>query len=248
MVHFFCIDTGETMSMENLILLQEIDTKLQDLNDLLGDLPGKVEQLNDQEDALKKSLIENKNRLKDIEVEVHTKEVRIDAINEKVDKLKDQLFLVTNNKQYDALMQEIDYLKEERSTLESETLATMEEKDVLTQSVEKMQSELESLTQDLSNRRGKLESAISKSAEEKSDLEKKRSDKIHQIDSTTLSVYNRVLQARANLAVVMLSGQACGGCGAHIPAQIVAEVKANTRIHNCAVCRRFLYSSNNSVN
>ena len=46
------------MSMENLILLQEIDTKLQDLNDLLGDLPGKVEQLNDQEDTLKKSLIE----------------------------------------------------------------------------------------------------------------------------------------------------------------------------------------------
>ena len=96
------------MSMEKLIELQGIDTKLKDLNDLLGDLPSKVDELNQQEESIKTSLIEKKERRKVLDVESHKGEVRIAEINGKVNKLKDQLFLVTNNKQYDALMHEID--------------------------------------------------------------------------------------------------------------------------------------------
>ena len=51
-VHFFYIEV--IMSMEKLIELQGIDTKLRDLNDLLGDLPFKVNELNQQEEFIKK--------------------------------------------------------------------------------------------------------------------------------------------------------------------------------------------------
>jgi len=54
------------MSMEKLIELQGIDTKLRDLNDLLGDLPFKVNELNEQEAFIKNSLIEMKERLKNL--------------------------------------------------------------------------------------------------------------------------------------------------------------------------------------
>ena len=108
--------------MEKLIELQGIDTKLKDINDLLGDLPSKVEGLNQQEESMKTSLIENKGRLKELEVEMHKREVDIAQIDEKVNKLKDQLFLVTNNKQYDALMTEIDHFKDKKSTFESKTV------------------------------------------------------------------------------------------------------------------------------
>ena len=49
--------------MEKLIELQGIDTKLRDLNDLLGDLPSKVDELNQQEESIKNSLVENKERM-----------------------------------------------------------------------------------------------------------------------------------------------------------------------------------------
>ena len=114
------------MSMEKLIELQVIDTKLRDLNELLGDLPFKVNELDQQEASIKNSLIEKKERLKELAVESHKGEVRIAEINDKVSKLKDQLFLVTNNKQYDALMHEIDHLKEERLSNESDSLSFME--------------------------------------------------------------------------------------------------------------------------
>ena len=117
--------------MEKLIELQGIDTKLRDLNDLLGDLPSKVEVLNQQEESIKNSLNENKKRLKELEVLVHKREVEIAQVDEKISKLKDQLFLVTNNKQYDALMTEMDHFKEKKSTFESETISFLEEKEQL---------------------------------------------------------------------------------------------------------------------
>ena len=233
--------------MENLKELQSIDTKLKDLNDLLGDLPSKVEELNQQEDLIKSTLAGNKERLKEIAVESHKREVRIAEINIKVNRLKDQLFLVTNNKQYDALMVEIDHLKDQRSTFENESLSLMEEKETLTESVETMDSELGTLSSDLTVRREKLESAISDSADEKSCLEEKRIEKVDGIDFNTVSIYNRVCEARNGLAVVSLSGNGCGGCGAHVPMQKVTEIRANIVIHRCDVCGRFLYSENNSV-
>ncbi len=234
--------------MEKLIELQGIDTKLKDINDLLGDLPSKVEGLNQQEESMKTSLIENKGRLKELEVEMHKREVDIAQIDEKVNKLKDQLFLVTNNKQYDALMTEIDHFKDKKSTFESEVIEFLEEKEQLTGSIGTMESELGDLTDDLQQRRGKLESAISDSADEKLSLEKQRKERIDKIDINIVSAYNKVMGARGGLAVVPIVGSGCGGCGAHIPPQTITEVRAGSAIHRCDMCGRFLYNEEISVN
>jgi len=246
MVHFFYIE--ENMSMEQLIELQGIDTKLRDLNDLLGDLPSKVKGLNEQEDSIKNSLVNNKKRLKELEVELHKSEVDISQVDDKVNTLKDQLFRVTTNKQYDALMTEVDHFKEKKSGFENEVIALLEEKEELMESVDSMQGELKSLSEDLSDRREKLESAISESADEKSVLEKERQDRIDKIDLSIVSVYDKVMDARGGLAVVHLEGSGCGGCGAHIPPQTVTEVRANTGIHRCDICGRFLYNQEKIVN
>jgi hypothetical protein len=236
------------MSMEQLIELQGIDTKLKDLNDLLGDLPSKVQGLNEQEDSIKSSLVENKKRLKELEVELHKKEIDISQIDGKINTLKDQLFLVTNNKQYDALMKEVDHQKDKKSVFENESIDLLEEKEQLVGSVESMESELKDLSEDLSKRREKLESAISESADEKSILEKERQKRIDKIDLNIVSVYDRVMGARDGLAVVHVEGTGCGGCGAHIPPQTVTEVRAETRIHRCDICSRFLYNQEKVVN
>ena len=245
-MHFFYDE--EMTLIHKLVELQTIDTKLKDINDLLGDLPSRVKELDQQEDTIKANLEKSQIRLKELEVKLHRVEMRIAEINDKINKYKDQLFLVTNNKQYDALMHEIDHLKEERVSNESESLSFMEEKETLINSINEMAAELERLTQDLSSRREKLESAISESADEKSNLEQNRAEQVSQIDAKFISEYDRVLVARDGLAVVNLSGGACGGCGAYIPAQIVTEIRGNIVMHRCDVCGRFLYSENNSVN
>ena len=227
--------------MEQLIRLQNIDTKLKDLNDLLGDLPSKVEDLNNQEESIKNLITSKKSRSKELDLEISKKELEISELSGKIDKLKDQLFLVTNNKQYDALMAEIDHLKEKRTSSENELIELMEEKELTADSINSMESELQSLSKDLTIRREKLQSVIEESAEEKNTLQKQRNQNIKDIDKNTLKVYNRVIEHRGGLAVVPLEGSACGGCGAHIPPQTVSEVRANSAVHTCGVCGRFLY-------
>ena len=227
--------------MEDLIKLQDIDTKLKDIDDLLGDLPVKVEDLNLQEEEMKNNLLNKKNRLKELEVDMHKKEVGIASLDDKVSKLKDQLFLVTNNKQYDALITEIDHFKSEKTDYEDVLLEYLEEKEETTESIEKIGNDLENLSESLVIRREKLQSIIEESAEEKLLLNKQREKNIQDIDQNTLTIYDRVIEARNGLAVVKLEGYACGGCGAHIPPQIVSEVRAKLSVHTCGVCGRFLY-------
>ena len=234
--------------MEKLIQLQNIDNKLRDLNDILGDLPSKVDKLNIEESELKESLISKKDRQKQIELENNKIENKILSIDEKVDKLKDQLFLVTNNKQYDSLMTEIDHLKSEKSDLETEILNILQEKESLDENVNSMESNLENITKDLSARKSKLKNAISVSADEKLSLENQRSKQLDDIEPSMISIYEKVLSARGGLAVVNLSGTSCGGCGASVPMQKVAEIRAKVRTHRCDVCGRFLYSEKFSKN
>ena len=236
------------MSLEQLVELQGIDTQLKDLSDLLGDLPSKVQGLNDKENAIKNSLVENKKRLKELDVELHKREVDVSQVDIKVNNLKDQLFLVTNNKQYDALMTEIDHLKDKKSNFENEAIEFLEEKEQSISKVESMENELKDLSNNLSQRKEKLEFVIAESAEKKSDLEKARQEKIDKIELSVVSAYDKVRGHRNGLAVVPLEGSGCGGCGAHIPPQTQTEIRANKGIHRCGVCLRFLYHHKEVVN
>lgn len=236
------------MSMQHLIELQEIDNQLQDLNSLLGDLPKRVNEMNQEEDVLSTNLEKNKIHLKEIRVEFHKSEVKVEEIDNKIDKIKDQLFLVTNNKQYDALMHEIDYLKEEKSRIESKILIFLGEKDELKNNIENEEIQLKSLADELVNRKKKLKTMLSKSADEKSVLEQKRQEKVQQIDSNTIALYNQVSGARDGLAVIHLSGNSCGGCGAAITMQTISEIRSNNTIYRCDICSRFVYSNQNSIN
>ena len=95
----------------SLVELQNVDTQLKDLNELLGDLPKKVEKLRLEEEGLINDVNQGKDRLKEIELSLNKAEHQMADYKAKINKLKDQLSLVTSNKQYDALTQEIEYLK-----------------------------------------------------------------------------------------------------------------------------------------
>jgi len=234
------------MSITNLVELQDIDSQLDDLNGLLGDLPKMVEELNEQESRLISKLEEDKTRLKEISLSLNKSETANSEIQEKINKLTDQLFLVTNNKQYDALTNEIDHLKEQKDENDSHIISSMDEKEVLEKSISENETSLGELKSDLDIRRKKLETALSETSEEKAALEKSRETQISKIDSSTIQIYTKVISARSGIAVVSLSGDACGGCGAALPIQMASEIRAAAaHTHRCDNCGRFVYSKKN---
>ena len=228
-------------SIQDLIELQKIDSQLAEIEELLGDLPTKVTELKNKEDSLTSDFERGKARLKEIALEQHKTEMNLAEFKEKIDKLKDQLFLVTNNKQYDALMLEIDHLKENLDRNETTELELLEEKDQLAEQVKSQEQSLESLSKELSSKQVNLEQALAASSSEKKDLESRREETAKDLSASVLARYNRILSARNGLAVISLEGRSCGGCGAALPPQLVAEVKTLMTIQNCSICTRFLF-------
>ena len=228
-------------SIQYLIELQKIDSQLAEIEELLGDLPIKVTELKNKEDSLTSDFERGKARLKEISLEQHKTEMNLAEFKEKIDKLKDQLFLVTNNKQYDALMLEIDHLKENLDRNETTELELLEEKDQLAEQVKSQEQSLESLSKELSSKQVNLEQALAASSSEKKDFESRREKTAKDLSASVLARYNRILSARNGLAVVSLEGRSCGGCGAALPPQLVAEVKTLMTIQNCSICTRFLF-------
>ena len=228
-------------AIKEIVDLQNIDLKLQEIASLLGDLPLKVDALKDEERSLTESLENGKNRLKELDLELNKCDSSIEEIKQKIDKHKDQLFLVTTNKQYDALQLEIDHFKSSMDDHETKLLELAEEKESLEEKTKSDEENLDSLSTDLVQRRKKLEGLMEDSSTKKNKLEEERQTKLTDITPTRISEYDRIYKARNGLAVVPIMGSACGGCGGFIPPQIISEVRAGKGPHTCESCGRFLY-------
>ena len=231
--------------VDQIILLHDVDSKLFEINKLLGGLPGQVEELATQEENLKNSLTEKEELLKKTTVDIQMSENMIATSQEKVNTLKDKLTdgSISTNKEYDAMMETIDYEKNLVSEKETELLTLMETKDTLSKEIEEDKSNLDTLIQDLASKKETLESKLSEVSDEKNSLEEERNNIIKNVDDTTLNQYQTIYEARNGVAVAEILDDSCGECGAFIPAQLVNEALAKQVVF-CGNCGRFVYQSN----
>ena len=231
--------------IDQIILLHDVDSKLFEINKLLGGLPGQVEELATQEENLKNSLTEKEELLKKTTVDIQTSENMIATSQEKVNTLKDKLTdgSISTNKEYDAMMETIDYEKNLVSEKETELLTLMETRDTLSKEIEEDKSNLDTLIQDLASKKETLESKLSEVSDEKNSLEEERNNIIKNVDDTILAQYQTIYEARNGVAVAEILDDSCGECGAFIPAQLVNEALAKQVVF-CGNCGRFVYQSN----
>jgi len=230
--------------VDQIILLHDVDNKLFEINKLLGGLPGQVEELTTQEENLKNSLVEKEELLKKTTVDIETSENIIATSQEKINTLKDKLTdgSISTNKEYDAMMETIDYEKNLVSEKETELLTLMETKDTLSKEIEEDKSNLDTLIQDLASKKEALESKLSEVSDEKNSLEEERNNIIKNIDDSILAQYETIYEARNGVAVAEILDDSCGECGSFIPAQLVNEALAKQVVF-CGNCGRFVYQS-----
>ena len=231
--------------VDQIILLHDVDSKLFEINKLLGNLPGQVEELTTQQENLKNSLAEKEELLKNTTVDIETSENIIATSQEKVNTLKDKLTdgSISTNKEYDALMESIDYEKNLVSEKETELLILMETKDTLSKEIEEDKSNLDTLIEDLASKKQSLESKLSEVSDEKNALEEERSNIIKNIDENILVQYQTIYDAKNGVAVAEILDNSCSECGSLIPPQLVNEALEKQLVF-CGNCGRFLFESN----
>jgi predicted nucleic acid-binding Zn-ribbon protein len=231
-------------SVKIIVELQNIDSQLMELEEILGDLPRKVKESIAEEQRTLSNIEDNKNRVKEIQLELNKMELRVKEDNDKINTLKDQLFQVTTNRQYDAIMSEIDHLKEQLDNDENIEIELLEEKEKLDKEISEQEVNVEKVSKDLVEKRENLEKLIEESAEQKDTLEQERNTLIKDIEPNIMKRYDTVRKARRGTAAVPVLGNSCSGCGAVVPPQKIAEIKEDKTPHTCDECMRFLYIEN----
>src|SRR5210317_768451 len=141
--------------IDQIILLQDVDNKLFEINKLLGDLPTKVQELTEEEDSVKISLENKESNLKDTTVLINSNETLVQTTSDKINSLKDKLIdgSISTNKEYDAMMETIDFEKNLLDTKESELIDLMTKKEDLTKEITEDKDSLDGIITQLKSKR-----------------------------------------------------------------------------------------------
>ncbi len=228
-------------TLEQLIKLQEIDHRLLEIRELMGDLPSTVESQEEELAILENDNKEKKQRVDGIDKEARHLEREIEDLNSKMTKHKDQLYLVKSNKEYDSLNNEIDHMKANISEFEEQLINIVDEKEKLEELMKLNSGKIETTYELLSSNKVELKSAMSETKNEKAELEKNRSVLFSSIEPIKLNDYEKIRENRDGTGMESIIGKACGGCYSQLPPQTIIEIKKNINIMKCPNCSILLF-------
>ena len=226
-----------------LYTFQLIDDQLDELEELRGDLPNAVRELEDQINSSKEDISAKEKEQKDSLKKREENEGEIEKQLENQKKFKAQLYQVRNNKEYDALTKEIDHTDDVVSKLEAENDGLADLSKSLTQQIEEFKPKLFELKDELKAKEADLKEIIKANEKEEAKLRKERKKIEEEVKKPDLSAYTRIRKAKRGKAVSTIKRSACSGCHNIVPSQRQLEIRRNNRLFYCEYCGRILVST-----
>jgi predicted nucleic acid-binding Zn-ribbon protein len=224
-----------------LYSLQVVDSEIDKIRTLRGELPLEVQDLEDEVEGLETRIGNLKNEVAELEKSIVSKNNEITSSQALIKKYEEQQDNVRNNREYDSLSKEIEF-----QTLEIElcnkkirefTVQTEEKKEVM----EEAQTALDERKRDLEGKKSELEDITRDTQKEEEQLAEKSEELQTRIEERLLTAYKRIrTNARNGLAVVSIQRDACGGCFNQIPPQRQLDIKSRKKIIVCEYCGRIL--------
>ena len=227
--------------LQNLYELQRIDTEIDKIKTLRGELPLEVQDLEDEIAGVETRIENLKVELGELDKTSSTRKMDIKKAEEAIKKYSEQLDNVRNNREYDALSKEIEFQKLEIELQEKrirEAQKAKAEKEAL---MEESKKRYEDKVSDLEAKKGELNDIINETHKDEESLQTKSEELAATIDERLLTAYRRIRSnARNGLAVVTVDRDACGGCFNKIPPQRQLDIRSRKKIIVCEYCGRIL--------
>jgi hypothetical protein len=226
--------------ISNLISLASIDEKITEIESSQGDLPSRIEKIEIEKSTLDKKTEELNSKIDELNKKQSSLGIEKEESNAKLAKYKDQLYLVKNNKEYDAINAEIDMAKNAIFKISEELLEVDKNKEDIEEKIKLYQSQDEEFTQVLDKYSKQLKDSISTNEKEYNNLKLQKEKIIGTIDSNILSRYNIMFNAKG-FGAAAITGNACGACYTTLPTQLIQEIKEKAEIKYCPSCAVLLY-------
>ena len=227
--------------LKALYKLQIVDSKIDKIQIVRGELPLEVQDLEDEIAGIETRVAKINQDITDLQDEVSNKKNGMKEALASIAKFEEQQKSVRNNREFDAITKEIEFqtleieLSDKR--VKGSAIVIVNKQEVL-----KENEEILALKQsDLAAKQAELESIIAETALEEEKLQKnsKKSEKV--IDDRLLIAYSRIrTSVRNGLGVVSVDRDACGGCFNKIPHQTQLDIATRKKVTVCEHCGRIL--------
>ncbi|MBN2668638.1 MAG: hypothetical protein JXR60_05345 [Bacteroidales bacterium] len=221
--------------------LQKVDSEIDKIKILRGELPLEVRDLEDEIAGLQTRIDKYEIELKDNETAIHNKNIEIDEAKVLIKKYTEQQNNVRNNREFDALSKEVEFQNLEIELCEKKIREFKYRIDELNQLLTNSKNFIEERTADLELKKKELDDITKETQKEESDLFKESEEIAKSIDERLVIAYKRIRSnARNGLSVVTVERDACGGCFNKIPPQRQLEIRMRSKITVCEYCGRIL--------
>lgn len=239
------VTKDEEVSVEQKLIalytLQQIDSQVDKIKIVRGELPLEVEDLEDEiagletrianfhkeEEELKNSIEEQKGVIKDSQA--------------LISKYKEQQMNVRNNREYDSLTKELEFQALEIELAEKKIKESNYKIELLNTEIQDAEEKLKDKNVDLDEKNKELKDIVEETVIEEEKLTNMSADNEKYIEDRLLTAYKRIRSnARNGLAVVQIERDACGGCFNKIPPQHQLDIRVHKKIIVCDYCGRIL--------
>ncbi|MEW6586632.1 MAG: C4-type zinc ribbon domain-containing protein [Nitrospirota bacterium] len=231
--------------LKNLIELQEIDREIIDMNRLIGSIPAKFEEAQIPLKESQQSFQAVRQKLDSLEKKKRDRERQLDDVGEKIGRLKARTSEIKTNKEYQALLSEIEAVEKERYAAEDEILVIMEEMENASRLAEAEEVRLKVEQEKIDAVKKNFEAEKAAYEQDLARMKAVRSEAARSIDEELYVEYIELIETHMGQAVTEARGEICQGCNMNIPPQLFVELKKNEEIIHCPQCRRILYYKNN---
>lgn len=227
--------------LKTLYFLQQKLSEIDNIKILRGELPLEVGDLEDEIIGLETRIKKYEAELKEADTAVSHQKQKAKDSSLKIEKYKEQLDNVRNNREFDHLSKEIEFETLEIELSEKRTREFSQESKNLTEQIEKSKTFLSERSEDLAQKKDELESIVSETRQQEEQLRDEVKDVEAEVEPRLLHAFKRIRKsARNGLAVVCIERGACGGCFNKIPPQKQMDIKIGKKIIVCEYCGRIM--------
>ena len=221
--------------------LQKIDSKIDQINKVKGELPLEVQDLEDEMAGMKTRIDHINGEIEELNALTKQRKREVDQAKIMIGNYKEQQNNVRNNREFDAISKEIEYQELEIELAEKrlkEYAAGIKAKKLQLEEAENLSKDRSA---DLAAKKAELDGIEAETGPQVAEYEAQREQVKAKIDERLLAAYDRIRRnVRNGLAVVTVKRDACGGCFNRIPPQRQVEIRQGKKIIVCEYCGRIL--------
>lgn len=203
--------------------------------------PKKIEEMDRELEELKNKAEKEKAVIDELEKERRKKEKDLVVEKDKIKKIEAKLYEVKTNKEYQALLKEIEMAKEEIDKTEEDIIILMDRTEDLKKEYAVVLEQLKKRENEIKAEKDRLLNELTNIDKTLEELKKQRNQLLKNVSEEIRNIYLNLIEKREGLAVVNVKNGVCLGCFMNIPPQLFIEVTKNNRLITCPSCNRIFY-------